>query len=234
MDYLKLQGCGDLNWKLLLESAEIDLGVNKLAVQINTMFRNSAKPLVLVAILKGSFIFVSDLAKKLTIPVSVYFLEASSYSGQSRSQVQFATKIVPSKLTGRHVLLLDELFDHGDTMHAMRQALLDHPDLGLKPEDITTCTLFIKDSGTKRPPPDLVGLPMLPNLWLVGYGLDDHGEKRNWIHLYACPKTEGVPTVPEDEIFTNEDAYKKLRSSLVNQLPSRYFGLPGMFGGFSN
>jgi hypothetical protein len=84
--------------------------------------------------------------------------------------------------------LLDELFDHGTTIHAIATALVKNADLRLKADDVFTCTLFSKHSGTKLAPPDLVGMNELPGVWLVGYGLDDAGEKRGWVHLFGCPK----------------------------------------------
>jgi hypoxanthine phosphoribosyltransferase len=212
--FLKEQGCELLNWRILFTDKEIARGIDTLAERLNQHYDNAQKPLILVGILKGVYVFLADLSRRLTIPHSVYFVEVSSYSGQERGQVQFASTIVPSKLRGRNVLLLDELFDHGDTMTRTKQALLDNAELELKPEDIVTCTLFIKDSGTALPPPDFVGMPMLPALWLVGSGLDDNGEKRGWPHLFACPKAEGIPTVPEDAIFESDEAYFRLRQQL--------------------
>lgn len=217
--YLAQQGCAELNWRILLTAAEIHAGVRQLAERINALYAPpQAKPLVLVGILKGVFVFLADLSRHLRVPYSVYFLEASSYAGQERGEVQFATSLAPSKLRGRQVLLLDELFDHGATMAAMKRALLSDAELGLAEADIRTCTLFIKESGTRLPRPELVGLPCLPALWLVGYGLDDNGEKRGWTHLFACPKAAGVPRVAEDAIFDDAAAYRQLRSRLEAEL----------------
>lgn len=218
--FLASQGCSELNWRLLLTSEDIQHGVEKLANEINDLYAlPQSKPLVLVGILKGVYVFLADLSRRLTVPHSVYFLEASSYKGQQRGEVHFATQIVPEKIRNHQVLLLDELFDHGNTMLSMYNALLKHPELGLTPADVRTCTLFIKESGTSLPPPDLVGLAKLPALWLVGYGLDDNGEKRGWPHLFACPKIEGVPKCAEDAIFDDDDAYEELRRRIVDDLP---------------
>jgi len=216
-DFLASQGCPELGWRILLTAAEIERGVDALAEKVNERYASPSKPLVLVGILKGVYVLLADLSRRLRIPHSVYFLEASSYSGQQRGAVEFATKIAPEKLRGRQILLLDELFDNGNTMATMRQALLD-AELDLAPADICTCTLFIKQSDSALRKPDLVGLPQLPALWLVGYGLDDQGEKRGWPHLFACPKADGVPRVAEDAIFEDDTAYAALRRALVAQL----------------
>lgn len=94
-------------------------------------------------------------------------------------------------------------------MHAIANALIDNPALQLVREDVFSCTLFSKHSGSTMAPPNLVGMNELPvrqfgiagccaavlmfvlnnqGVWLVGYGLDDAGEKRGWKHLFGCPK----------------------------------------------
>ena len=216
--FLERRKCDDLPWLIILREKEIAKVVSRLAQTLDSYFSDLTKPLVIVGILKGVYVFLSDLTKKLTIPNTVYFIEASSYKDQKQGEVEFATAIVPSKIKDRHVLLLDELFDNGHTMQAMKQALLQHPDLELRTEDITTCVLFSKNSGTKLPQPDFVGIGQLPNVWLVGYGLDDNGEKRGWPHLFAVPKAEGMPLANDDALFTNEDAYARIRSDLLEKI----------------
>ena len=121
-----------------------------------------------------------------------------------------------NKLQGRHVLLLDELFDSGHTMAAVANALLTHPELGLDSGDLTTCVMFSKNSGTALAQPNFVGIGNLPNVWFVGYGLDDNGEKRNWPHLFAVPKLPGVPHALDDAIFEDADFYRRVRRELYN------------------
>lgn len=217
--FLAQQGCPGLNWRILFTKEQIEIGISKLAHQLNAHYRtHNDKPLVLVGILKGVFVFLADLVRELNIPHSIYFLEASSYKGQKRGQLQFSTQIEPAKLRGRRVLVVDELFDHGETMNGTVQALLANQELDLRPEDIRTCTLFIKDSGTNLPVPDFVGMPRLPALWLVGYGLDHDGEKRGWPHLFATPKADNIDRVPEDAIFDSEEAYAFLFTKLSAEL----------------
>jgi len=200
----KQAGCEALvnSWRLIMTDAEIQLCVDRVALHLNQKFRHSPKPVLLTAILKGVYVFLSDLTKRLTFNYSVYFLEASSYGhGQQQSEVKLLSQIDARKFVGRQVVLLDELFDNGTTLTGIRDLLLKNPDLQLTASDIFTCTLFTKRSGTNVRPPDLVGVADLPPLWLVGYGLDDQGEKRGWPHLFACPKLPGIPKEPEDDVF---------------------------------
>jgi hypothetical protein len=67
--------------------------------------------------------------------------------------------------------------------------------------------------------PDLYGIKV-PNVWLVGYGLDDRQEKRNWPILYACPKIEGVEEEEADQMFENNHYYENVRLGLFTQVYS--------------
>jgi hypoxanthine phosphoribosyltransferase len=163
--------------------------------------------IVICGILKGAFVFITDLCRQLKRPYSCYFVEASSYNGQEQSdQVELLSRIVPSKFTGRKIVLVDELLDNGHTMHTMLNYLMR--ELKVPREDIATCCLFSKqqDDRPKHFDADITGLPNLPNLWLVGYGLDDDGTKRGWTELFAKPKIPGVPKVDEDAIFEDSAA----------------------------
>lgn len=222
----KQQRCENLEneWKLLMTESEIQLCCSHVAKQINEKFRNSEKPIVLTAILKGAYLFLADLTKKLTIPYSVYFIEASSYANKQTQQeeLQLLSKLIPEKFHGKTVILVDELFDNGKTMSSIKEHLLSTQELKLKKEDIFACTIFTKDSGTDIPEPDFIGIKKIPPVWLVGYGLDDQGEKRGWPLLYACPKAEGVARTFADKIFdhnTEADAvYGQIRDSITKQL----------------
>merc|ERR1719337_36008 len=66
--------------------------------------------------------------------------------------------------------------------------------------DILTVCLFSKQRARTEPEADITGIPGLPDLWLVGYGLDDRGTKRGWTDLFAMPKVKIVETVDEDEV----------------------------------
>lgn len=116
--------------------------------------------------------------------------------------------------------MVDELLDNGHTMHAMLKHLMG--TLGLARSDIATVCLFSKEQ-EDRPAhfeADITGLPGLPQLWLVGYGLDDCGTKRGWTELFAKPKAPGVPKVAADAIFESREAWVAMRHHLehiVNQ-----------------
>ena len=104
------------DWKVVLTPEEINTVVKYCAKQINDKFKG--KNIVICAILKGAVYFFVDLTRYLTIPYSCYFIEASSYHNkQTQSEMlKIESSINPSKFEGKHVILLDELFDNGLTM----------------------------------------------------------------------------------------------------------------------
>ena len=202
-------------WKLVLTKPEIHNCVKDCANKINEKFKG--QDVVMVCILKGAAYFFVDLTRELAIPHSCYFIEATSYHN---SQTQSATlsvmsSIEPKKFEGKQVILVDELFDNGQTMYEIKQAIHEKANVPL--DMIYTCVAFKKNKETKYPQPDLFGVEV-PNVWLVGYGLDDKQEKRNWTSLFACPKSEGIPQTEDDKIFEDSDAYNKMRYNLMNFL----------------
>merc|ERR1719281_1266896 len=66
--------------------------------------------------------------------------------------------------------------------------------------DILTVCLFSKDRKRECPEADVTGIPNLPDLWLIGYGLDDRGTKRGWSELFAVPKVKIVGSIDEEEV----------------------------------
>jgi len=105
------------------------------------------------------------------------------------------------------------LFDNGLTLHQVKNKLLSEVT-SLLADDIFTCVLFKKNKETKYPSPDLLGFDILPNVWVVGYGLDDKQEKRGWKHLFAVSKSDGVPKHSDDNLFDDPNYYNYLRDSI--------------------
>jgi len=214
-------GRGDIDdtirktWRLLLTNTEIQLVVRWVANQINKQF--VGQHIILTGILKGVFVFMTDLCRHLTIPYTCYFLEASSYRCEDTKsdKVAFLSDIVVEKFSGRKIVLLDVLFDRGQTLYCVSEAL--SKKLHISRDKIFTCTLFSKVDSAQNsflsfPPPDLVGFDRFPDVHLVGYGLDDKGEKRGWPHIYAVPRpNDSGKTTPEELIFhDNNQAFAKL------------------------
>jgi hypoxanthine phosphoribosyltransferase len=202
-------------WRLILTADEIRLCVQKCANVINAKF--AGKEVVIACILKGAVYFFTDLTRMLTIPHSCYFIEASSYKDKQtqNEHVEILSQIIPSKFAGKHVILLDELFDNGNTLMRIKDAI--HEKANVPYNMIFTCTLFIKNKQSHCPKPDLIGIAV-PDVWLVGYGLDDKQEKRNWIHLFARPKEVLSLRNTDDAIFDNTFAWNQMRITLREQI----------------
>ncbi len=204
------------NWRIIISSEEIQTVIKKLADKINRDFYG--KSIVLTCILKGAVYFFVDLTRHLNIPYSCYFIEASSYhNNQTQSEdLKILSSIEPSKFVDKTVILLDELFDNGFTLSATKKAIQEKANLSA--DRIYTCTLFKKSKDcVLYQQPDLYGLSV-PNVWLVGYGLDDRQEKRGWPHLYACPKCPEVEKTPDDAIFDSDSDYSLMRKKIEQQL----------------
>jgi len=137
------------------------------------------RPLTVIGVLKGSFIFMSDLVRAITVPLTCDFLRVESYVANQRQDLRLVFDITQS-IEGRHVLLVEDIIDSGKTL----DFLLAH--LGSKkPASIATCALL-----TKNLRPDLkghihyVGFE-IPNEYVVGYGMDDNGQSRNLPEIYV-------------------------------------------------
>jgi hypoxanthine phosphoribosyltransferase len=144
---------------------------------------------LLVGVLKGAMIFMSDLARAIDLPVDVDFMAVSSYGSATRtSGVVRIVKDLDADLAGRHVLVVEDIIDSGLTLNYLRKYLNAR-----HPASLEVCALLVKD-GEQRVPLDLryVGFK-IPSEFVVGYGLDVDERYRNLrsVHLYR-------PNSPKD------------------------------------
>lgn len=152
---------------VLLSEEQIEQRVTELARQISDDYAGKGD-LVLVGVLKGSFIFLADLARRLTIPRTIEFIAVSSY-GQT-SVATGAVRLlmdVRGPIENRHVLIVEDIVDTGQTLKYLIGILESH-----RPATIRTCALLHKaDNSGMRVPVDYVGFD-IHDEWVVGYGLD--------------------------------------------------------------
>lgn len=218
MDFFKnrkdLDNDIESKWKCILTEDEIKVCVKKCANEINKKFVN--KDIVLTCILKGAAYFLVDLSRELIIPHSLYFIEASSYKDeQNQHDLEILSRIIPEKFNNKYVILIDELFDNGNTIENVKNTI--HEKASVPLDKFYTCTLFIKNKKVSLSPPNLYGI-RVPDVWLIGYGLDDKQHKRNWTYLFACPKSNGIEETVDDQIFKNNDYYSTIRSKLLRKV----------------
>lgn len=193
------------NLRLILLKEEIEAGVRIVAHRLETWCKGER--IVLVGILKGAFMFMSDLCRTLSRPYSVYFVEASSYKeGREQGILSVSSDISSSKFVDsttkkpHKIVLVDELLDNGKTMQEMKLHFLDKLKSTHTENDVLTVCLFSKERAREWPEADITAIPCLPDLWVVGYGLDDRGTKRGWTELFAVPKVKIVGTIGEEEV----------------------------------
>ena len=154
---------------MVFSTEEIAARVSELAAEISTAYSEKDRLLVL-GLLKGSFIFMADLVREITVPHQVDFLVASSYGGRTVTSGSVDVLYEASaSLDGRAVLLVEDIVDSGTTLERLRPRLRARG-----PTSVEVCALLHKRRGRPGPGPRWVGFDA-PNEFLVGYGLD-HAE----------------------------------------------------------
>ena len=145
---------------------------------------------LLVGVLKGAFVFMSDLARAVRLPVEFDFMAVASYGSATKtSGVVRIVKDLDLDLTGRDVIIVEDIVDSGLTLSFLRRNLLAR-----NPASLAVCALLVKE-GLQRGDPDLryVGFHIPPD-FVIGYGLDVGERYRNLrsIHVYQ-PDGPSVP-----------------------------------------
>ena len=181
----------DLQPEEFISEAEISTRVAELAAQISADYADKA-PLVLVGVLKGSFIFLADLARRLTIPRTIEFIAVSSYRGASvQSGAVRLVMDVRGNIEGKHVLVVEDIVDTGHTLQYLMDLLGSH-----RPASVRTCTLLHKAERAEVDVPlDYIGFS-IPDRFVIGYGLDYDERYRNLPYVGVL-KPSVYDVVPE-------------------------------------
>jgi len=158
----------------MISAKQIAARVEELAGEISREFAATDK-LVVVGLLRGSFIFIADLVREIDLPLEVDFLEASSYGNSTQSSREVRVlKDLTGKIAGRDVLVVEDIVDTGFTLHHVLQMLLAR-----NPARLEVCALLDKPS---RREVDIrarwTGFE-IPDEFVVGYGIDYAQRNRN-------------------------------------------------------
>ncbi len=154
-----------LNQTPLITKESIVNQINQMAETINQDYQN--KELTVVGVLNGSFIFVSDLVRKLKLKVKIDFIGVSSYEGTSSTGNVKLTKDLKEDLEGKHVLLVEDIVDTGRTLDYLVRTLKQRG-----PESLKVCTFLSKPScRIVDVQVDYIGFE-IEDKFVVGYGLD--------------------------------------------------------------
>ena len=152
--------------RVLLSEEEIEKRVTELGRQISADY--AGKSVHLICILKGGVMFTCELAKRLSVPVSMDFMSVSSYGGDTKSSgVVRIVKDLDEPLEGKDVLIVEDIIDSGRTLSYLTRYLLDRGA-----HSVRTCTMLDKPSRrVVEYDADYVGA-VIDDLFVVGYGLD--------------------------------------------------------------
>ena len=158
----------------MISAKAIAARIEALAREIEVEFRNTDK-LVVVGLLRGSFVFIADLVRELDLPIEVDFLEASSYGDSTESSREVRIlKDLRGAIEGRDVLVVEDIVDTGHTMHHVSTLLAARGPSRLK-------TIALLDKPARREvtfQADWTGFE-IPDAFVVGYGIDYAQRNRN-------------------------------------------------------
>ena len=172
--------------RILVSEEELDRITTRMAKQIDEDYGKSDSHLVMVCILKGSLMFMSDLMKKVTVPVEIDCMRVSSYGNGTTSggSINIILDLVRPDLDKCDLLIIEDIIDSGSTLSYLRKYLKNK---GAK--SVKTCTLLDKPSRRKvEYIPDYVGLE-IPDEFVIGYGLD-YAEKYRALPYVGVLKPE--------------------------------------------
>src|SRR5215212_4528015 len=183
--------------EVLIPSSEIQEKVREVGKIITQDYRGER--LLLVGVLRGAVIVLGDLMRNIDLPCEIDFMDISSYgSGTSSSGVVRILKDLEEDITGRHVLIVEDIIDTGLTLSYLKRSLLAR-----KPASLEVCALLTKPA-RRRVELDIKYLGFeVPDEFVVGYGLDYAGAYRNLSDIHALkPEGDRQPSLPT---FLSED-----------------------------
>lgn len=169
---------GQQDFTKYLTRAEIDVAISRLAERLNTDY--AGKPVLLICVLKGAYVFCADLMRKMSLDTEVEFVRLSSYGKEKQSSGTVTlVKDISVDIQGRHVLIVEEIIDSGRTLRFLYDRLKKS-----NPASVEIVTLL--DKKCKR----VVDVPVkyvgreIEDHFLIGYGLDLEEKARNLADVY--------------------------------------------------
>ena len=160
--------------EVLLTEEQIKARIDELGKELSAEY--AGKDPVIVGVLKGVVVFYADMVRKIAVPCQTDFMWISSYEGSNSTGQMVVKRDISCDIKGRHVLILEDIYDTGNSLDFTYRHLLSK-----EPASLKICTLLDKPS--RRKPgitlqPDYVGFEV-PNAFVVGYGLDFNEHYRN-------------------------------------------------------
>ena len=172
--------------KQLFSQAEIAVTVRRLAEELDQDYQNLSP--ILVGVIKGSFIFLADLVRNIKEPIdSIEFIKLSSYDSATVSSVEaeIIMELSEETIKGKHIILVEDIVDTGITTNTALKYLENYHPASLK-----VCALLAKPSRRQIPVEiDYLGLT-LPDVFVVGYGMDFAQKYRQLPNIYTLELAE--------------------------------------------
>ncbi|MDI9568008.1 MAG: hypoxanthine phosphoribosyltransferase [bacterium] len=159
--------------EILIDQEQLQQRIQELGAEISRDYQG--KELHLICVLKGAVLFLADLARNLTVPVSFDFMAVSSYGASTESSgVVRILKDLEESIEGKDVLIVEDIIDSGLTLHYLYQNLHSR-----KPASLEICTLLDKPDRRRVDVPVKYCGFSIPDRFVVGYGLDFAEKYRN-------------------------------------------------------
>lgn len=164
--------------EVLLDETRIQSMVKRLAAEITRDY--AGKEILMICVLKGSFVFMSDLVREIDLHVQTEFMAVSSYQGSKSTGVVRILKDVDQDISDKHVIVVEDIVDTGLTLQKLTELLSTR-----RPASLELCTAFDKPSRRKVDIDVRYKGIEIPDRFVVGYGLDYDGHYRNLHQLYV-------------------------------------------------
>ena len=168
----------DKRFAVSIPSERIQAEVKRVAEQINKEYEGQSP--IFLAVLNGSFVFAADLLREITLPCEVSFVRLASYQGVSTTGTIREIMGLNLDITGRPIIIVEDIVDTGLTMAHMLETLKTH-----NPSSIDICTLLLKPGKLQVDLDIRYCCLQIPNDFIVGYGLDYDGFGRNTKDIYT-------------------------------------------------
>jgi len=176
--------------EILIPAERIQDRVGEMARQIALDYRD--RPVTIIGVLTGSLMFLADLVRHLDLPLRIGLIQASSYRGAATTPgaLHVQPELMPD-VRGRHILLLDDILDTGQTLGSLVRHLRSCDVASLR------VAVLLRKRGRQTVPlePDYCGFD-IPDVFVVGYGLDFNDEYRHLPYVARLDSSVAAPRVP--------------------------------------
>ena len=170
-------------FKPFITNAELEAAIDRIAEKVNAEYGNSDEVPIFLCVLNGAIMFTASMMRRLNFTAELMSIKLSSYQGTESTGTVLIPLGLTGDVTGRRVLIFEDIVDTGNTIVALKEILMDK---GAK--DVKICTMLSKPEIYKKSDKlDFVGME-IENKFIVGYGLDYDEYGRNLTDIYALDK----------------------------------------------